>query len=454
MVRAGSYFARHFAQMRAHQPLRQHHVQRRADQVRLDAHVDQPRDGRAGVVGVQGAEDQVAGQRGLDGRPGGLLVADLADHDDVGVLPQQRPQRLRERHADLRLHLELVDQRQVVLDRVLDRADVVLHRADGVQRGVERGRFSAAGRPGHQDDAVGGVDVLPEDAQHVLGKAQVFEVQRDGAGIEHADDGLFAVRGGEGAHAEVDLAAFEHHVDPPVLRQPPLADVHRAHDLDAAGDGVQQVLRHLQRLVQPAVDAVAHPHAAFGRLDVDVAGPFLHRVENDVVHQADDRRLAGDLLHVADVLDGLFDQRHVGRVGVLDDVVDHEDLRVRQRGDHPPDVFRAGGDDLHLRVGQPADLVDQEQVRRLGDGDRQHAADQEQRQHEVLLDVLPRQDVDDLRVEQPGVELGVGHAVLGGQALDHLVLGAVLQLDEDLAQQLLRAPPASASPAQTASRRA
>ena len=80
-------------------------------------------------------------------------------------------------------------------------------------------------------------------------------------------------------------------------------------------------------------------------------------------------------------------------------------------------------------------LVDQKQVRRLGDGDRQHAADAEQRQHQVLLDVLARQDVDDLRVEQPGVELGVGHAVLGRQALDHLVLGAVFELDEDLAQQ-------------------
>ena len=63
--------------------------------------------------------------------------------------------------------------------------------------------------------------------EHVLGEAQVFEVQRDAAGVEHADDGLLAVGGGEGAHAEVDLAAFEHHVDAAVLRQPPLADVHR-----------------------------------------------------------------------------------------------------------------------------------------------------------------------------------------------------------------------------------
>ena len=38
---------------------------------------------------------------------------------------------------------------------------------------------------------------------------------------------------------------------------------------------LEQVQRHFQRLVQPAVDAVADPHAALGRLDVDVAGPSL-----------------------------------------------------------------------------------------------------------------------------------------------------------------------------------
>ena len=84
---------------------------------------------RAGVVGVQRAEHQVAGERRLNRGAGGFLVADFADHDHVGVLPQQRAQGLGERQPDLLLHLELVDQRQVVFDRVFDRADVVLHRA-------------------------------------------------------------------------------------------------------------------------------------------------------------------------------------------------------------------------------------------------------------------------------------------------------------------------------------
>ena len=54
----------------------------------LDAHVGQTGEDAGGVVGVQGAQDEVAGERRFDGDVGGLVVADLADHDDVGILAQ------------------------------------------------------------------------------------------------------------------------------------------------------------------------------------------------------------------------------------------------------------------------------------------------------------------------------------------------------------------------------
>ena len=62
------------------------------DQERLEAQVEQAGDGAGGVVGVQGAEDQVAGQGRLHGDLGGFLVADFADQDDVRVLTQHRPE--------------------------------------------------------------------------------------------------------------------------------------------------------------------------------------------------------------------------------------------------------------------------------------------------------------------------------------------------------------------------
>ena len=56
---------------------------------------------RRRVVGVQRREHQVAGQRRLDRDLRRLAVADLADHDDVGVGAHHRAQAGGERQAGL-----------------------------------------------------------------------------------------------------------------------------------------------------------------------------------------------------------------------------------------------------------------------------------------------------------------------------------------------------------------
>ena len=419
----------------SHQPLGENHVQSRADEVRLDAHVHQAGNGGRGIVGVQRAEDEMAGQRGLDCGPGGFVVADFADHDHVGILAKQRAEGLRERQPHLLLHLELVDQRQMVLNRVFDGADVVLHRGDFIQRRVESGRFSAAGRSGHQDDAVGRLDAGLELRQNVLRKSQVAEVERDTAGIQHPDHGLFATVAGESADAEIDLAAVEHHIHPPILGQAALADVQARHDLDAAGDGTNQVQGNFQRLVELAVDAVADARAALRGLNVNVARPFADGVVDHVIDQADDRRLPRHVGRgVGDVRDRL-DEGHVPLLVSIDNVVDDERLAVRQRGDHPPDVLGRRRDDLDFQAGQAADFVDQKEVRRLGDRNGERAADAKQREDQIFLDIFPRQDVDDPGVGDAGFQLGERNAIDAGQALGDMVLGAVLQVDEDFAKE-------------------
>ena len=79
---------------------------------------------RRRIVGVQRREHEVAGLRGLHRDLRGLRVADLADQDDVGILPQDRAQRARERQLDLLVDLRLVDAGDLILDRILDRDDV------------------------------------------------------------------------------------------------------------------------------------------------------------------------------------------------------------------------------------------------------------------------------------------------------------------------------------------
>ena len=81
---------------RAHQPLRDDRRQAFRDLGRLESEIEQPRHGRRGVGGVQRAEHEMPGVRRLADDLRDFVVADLADHDDVRILPQHRSQDRRE----------------------------------------------------------------------------------------------------------------------------------------------------------------------------------------------------------------------------------------------------------------------------------------------------------------------------------------------------------------------
>ena len=92
----------------ADQALSQHRLHRGRDQIALDAHVDEARDRGRCAVGVERRKDQVTGERRLNRDLGCFRVANLSDHDDVGVLTQNGAQRVREVHTDRGLHLHLI----------------------------------------------------------------------------------------------------------------------------------------------------------------------------------------------------------------------------------------------------------------------------------------------------------------------------------------------------------
>src|SRR5205823_5986218 len=102
-------------------------------------------------------------------------------------------------------------------------------------------------------------------------KTQVFQRNVDRAVIENTHDALLAVRGGQCAHAQVDLAVGDGRANTAVLRQSAFADVQVRHDLQSRDDrGVHRVRRG-HRLEQNAVNAVTDAEKLFFRLDVNIA---------------------------------------------------------------------------------------------------------------------------------------------------------------------------------------
>ena len=71
---------------------------------------------------------------------GSFEIANFTDHDDTGVLPEQRAERPGERIADIGVNLDLVHPADVVFDRVRDSDDFLGAVADRLQRRVERCR--------------------------------------------------------------------------------------------------------------------------------------------------------------------------------------------------------------------------------------------------------------------------------------------------------------------------
>ena len=117
------------------------------------------RDRALGVAGVQGGEDEVPGLSHAEGHLGRVAVADLADENDVGVLPQPVFQTVGEGvhvEADLALGDDRMGQfGKQVFDRLLDRDDpVAAFSIEEVDDHRQRGSFARAGDAGDEHQPV------------------------------------------------------------------------------------------------------------------------------------------------------------------------------------------------------------------------------------------------------------------------------------------------------------
>ena len=288
-----------------HQALGQDGQQRVGEVERIETHVEQADDCLDGAVRMERAEHEVTGQRRLDARLGCFLVAHLTDHDDVGVGAQEGAHRLREREADLGLHLHLPQPILRDFDGVLGRPDLALGLVDVAQERVQRRRLARAGGPHAQDQAVGLFGRRLDLAQVAVEHAELVDRDRFAGGEDAHDDILVAALRGHGRHAQLDVASVRQlELDLAVLRLAALGDVERGHDLDAGHERATEAARHALILVARAVDAQPDHRVLLRsvRLDVDVGRARLVGVHDQLVGQADDRAVVLVDLAAANVL--------------------------------------------------------------------------------------------------------------------------------------------------------
>jgi hypothetical protein len=126
----------------------------RRHQKRLHADVHETRDRAGRVVRVERGENQMAGERGVDGDGRRFEIANFPDHHDVRCLAEDRAQRGREREPDLLADLHLVDAGQHIFHRVFHRDDFFVRPVYVMQAGIQRRRLAGTGRTRDEQNTV------------------------------------------------------------------------------------------------------------------------------------------------------------------------------------------------------------------------------------------------------------------------------------------------------------
>ncbi len=149
----------------ADEALRENAIESGNEIVWFDAHVDEAADHVGDVVGVDGGENEMAGERGLNGDLRGFFVANFADHDLVGIVTQNRTQAAGEGEALFFVDGNLRDAADLIFDGIFDGDDFIFVGFNFVDRGVERGGFAGAGWAGDEHHAVRLANVAANFAQ-------------------------------------------------------------------------------------------------------------------------------------------------------------------------------------------------------------------------------------------------------------------------------------------------
>ena len=398
----------------------------RGDEERLDADIEKTGDGRGGVVGVEGREHEVASERGLHGDVGCLGVTNLADHDDVRRLTQDRAEGGGEVEADILVDLHLVDTAHLVFDRVFDGDELLVGRVDLAEAGVESSGLAGAGRAGHEHDAVRQLDEALEGSLVVGEEAELRQAEREVRLVEHTHDDRFAMVRRHGRDTKVEVLAVDVDLDTPILRDALLGDLHLRHDLDTRDDRALKTLGGRIHLSEGAVDSVANAELLLHRLEMNIGSLHLDAVDDKHRGELYDRGVIarGVGVEIGELVAGL----DVG--GILAALVElgHRGHNLALRRD----------DSLHVAPMQNIpERVDGVIAHRIGKRDSYGVVVGHDRHDAVLLGDLGRNLLDDLRIDGLRVDVAVLEAELIGHSAKNLVLANRTARNEHVERSLV-----------------
>src|SRR5208337_2844220 len=146
----------------------------------------------------------MTGEGSLYGYLGCFKVPGFSYHNDVRVLPDNVPERIRKIQTYLRLDLYLVDSLELVFYRIFNSDDLFIRGVYLVQGAVKRCGLSAPGRSGHQYDAVRLADQLLKSVKRFGEEAETFKVYDNTLFVKDPHHHAFTVEDRYGGDSQID----------------------------------------------------------------------------------------------------------------------------------------------------------------------------------------------------------------------------------------------------------
>ena len=247
----------------------------------------------------------------------------------------------------------------------------------------------------------------------LLVEPELREVLEEDLGIEDPEDDLLSEGHRDGGHPQLHLPVPAPRLDAAVLGPTLLGDVHPRQDLQPRDDGRVDPARHLVDVVEDPVDAHAHHGVLALGLHVDVGGPLVEGVVEQVLHGVDHRPVVGLQALLVGEVDELLEIAHLAVH------VDHRlvqggvdaGLEAVDVGDALEDVGLGAEHRPDLRLDHVAKVLEEHLVPGVGDRQLHHPVDLGEGQAPVAPgEAAAHGPGDELHVELQGIDLPGGEA--------------------------------------------
>lgn len=273
--------------VKTHKPLRQHTCDGRCYEKRLDVHINQAGKNTRCCSTVNGTDNKVACQPGLDCHFCRLQIAYFANDDYFRVLPQDGAQCLRKSELHMVIYLNLGNAIHGIFDRVFngDHIDgVVLHLHHFMECCIDGGGFTARTWTCQQQSPLGSCYKGAYAVRNSFRKTEHVQMVQVFGCAQYAHHDFFPVDGGDGGYAHGTSAGTLLPVNTSVLGHIFPVNNQVGKHFDPGNNLGLKFARNHCNLLQDAIKAITQGQIIAPRLQMYVAAPVVYCLTEHNIH--------------------------------------------------------------------------------------------------------------------------------------------------------------------------